>query len=58
MSGQKNSLGKEDFVLEVLNGTSESFPKELSLITEEKSRKEVNQGGSAPFAIEKYGRRR
>ena len=37
-SGQKNSREKDKslYVLEVLNGTSESLPAELSLITEEK----------------------
>ena len=33
---KKNSREKDDFVLEDLSGTSESFPTELSLITEEK----------------------
>ena len=46
---KKNSREKDDFVLEDLSGTSESFPTELSIITEEKT---VNQGGSTPFAKE------
>ena len=33
---KKNSREKDDFVLEDLSGTSESFPTESSLITEEK----------------------
>ena len=33
---KKNSREKDDFVLEDLSGTSESFATELSLITEEK----------------------
>ena len=33
---KKNSREKDDFVHEDLSGTSESFPTELSLITEEK----------------------
>lgn len=51
---KKNSREKDDVVLEDLSGTSESFPTELSIITEEKT---VNQGGSTPFAKEWYGRR-